>query len=452
MDKFRLFRLLLPAIAILAFASCDNEEDELANLTLSQSFIEIPYTGGSTTIMLDCNKDWYSSISSTTINGKTSYLNPFSVTPSYGSSGQTCISISGEQNKFIDNITQVLRFSCGEVYRDLVITQKGNPNGMDENGNYPNGGDNPIDNGTISAPQNLRAYAGGYQIRLVWDGVNKATYYGIYYSSSYSGSYDRLGYAYASDGTSILLDADPGTYYFKVTAATDSQESSFSNVASATVTGNDDGGNDDGGNDDNSGQKPSAPTSVYAENYGSATVPDVRISWDAVSGATGYHVYRSTSANGSYSKLGSTSYTFYSDYSCKVGNVYYYKVKAYNNAGESAFSDYAEFNFKDTRKPGPAKYGNCTVSGTTMTIRWSVPTDPSYGKPTKALLRVKDPYSDEYATVEEMPGTATSVSFQYLPWVNSDGFIYVGIILENDYGTGGGTPKIYDNNAKEWVY
>ena len=87
-----------------------------------------------------------------------------------------------------------------------------------------------------------------------------------------------------------------------------------------------------------------------------------------------------------------------------------------------------------------------------MTLKWSIPSHNSYGKPTKALLRVKNPYSSsEYATVQELSGTATSVSFQYLPWVDSNGYVYVGIILENDYGTGGGTPKIYDNNAKKWI-
>ena len=90
-----------------------------------------------------------------------------------------------------------------------------------------------------------------------------------------------------------------------------------------------------------------------------------------------------------------------------------------------------------------------------MTLRWTVPTDASYGKPTKALLRVKNPDSDEYVTLEELPGTQTSVTFTYTPWVSTsgytEGYIYVGIILENENGTGGGSPKIYDNINKKWV-
>lgn len=224
-----------------------------------------------------------------------------------------------------------------------------------------------------------------------------------------------------------------------------------------TGGGNTGGGNTGGGNTGggNTTTKPSAPTNVYAENYGNATIPDVRISWASVTGATKYYVYRSTSANGSYSQLGSTTYTFYSDSNVEVGKTYYYKVRASNSAGMSDYSPYAVFEFKDTRKPGPAQYGNCSVSGTTMTLRWSVPTNASYGKPTKALLKVRNPESDEYVILKELPGTTTTVSFNYKPWVHTSGYlagyVYVGIILENEYGSGGGSAKVWDDKNKKWI-
>ena len=313
-----------------------------------------------------------------------------------------------------------------------------------------------------AAPSNLRVDVNGYELHLSWNASYGATYYNVYYSSSYSGTYEYLGYC---ETTSAVLNANYAmTFYIKVTAVNNYGESSYSNIASGTVSdgggntggGNTGGGNTGGGNNGgDSTTKPSAPTGVYAVNYGSTTYPDVQISWNSVYGATGYYVYRSTSASGSYTQLGSTSYTSYSDTSCKVGGTYYYKVKAYNSAGTSDYSDYCRFDFTDNRKPGPVTYGNCTVSGTQMTLRWTVPTDASYGKPTKALLRVKNPDSDEYVTLEELPGTQTSVTFTYTPWVSTsgytEGYIYVGIILENENGTGGGSPKIYDNINKKWV-
>lgn len=227
-------------------------------------------------------------------------------------------------------------------------------------------------------------------------------------------------------------------------------------------TGGSSGGenNNTGGENNNTGgssgsgnttTKPSAPTNVTAENYGNVSIPDVRITWSSVSGATGYYVYRSTSANGTYSKIGTTSNSYLSDSNVKVGNTYYYKVKAYNSVGTSDYSSYAKFEFKDTRKPGPVTYGNCTVSGSTMTLRWSVPTHDTYGKPTKAILRVFHPTAKEYVDLQTLSGTATSASFAYGPWTDSDGFVRAGIILENENGTGGGTAKIYDTKNKKWI-
>jgi hypothetical protein len=36
-------------------------------------------------------------------------------------------------------------------------------------------------------------------------------------------------------------------------------------------------------------------------------------------------------------------------------------------------------------------------------------------------------------------------------WVTPDGYVYVGIITENDKGTSGGIAKVYDTNAKKWI-
>ena len=42
--------------------------------------------------------------------------------------------------------------------------------------------------------------------------------------------------------------------------------------------------------------------------------------------------------------------------------------------------------------------------------------------------------------------------FVYSPYVDSSGFVKAGVILENDYGSGGGTPKVYDTKNKRWIY
>ena len=339
--------------------------------------------------------------------------------------------------------------------------------------------DRVVDTGNIEVPRNITTSVNGTDIYLMWSGSYNYDYeYSLYVSDSWYGVYSYISYydMYYSPNTGCttvsLSISTPGTYYFKIIVS-DPYGGSWaaSDVVVATIAGGGAGDNTGGGTNDDTGgntggntgggtggetvQKPSAPTGLYVANYGSVTIPDIRITWNSVSSATGYYVYRSSSASGTYSKIATTSYEGYVDNTCKIGNTYYYKVKSYNSAGTSGYSDYCKFEYKDTRKPGPVTYGNCTVSGTTMTMRWSVPTNNSYGKPTKALLRVMNPDSGEWATLQELSGTATSVSFTYTPWVGTSGYykgyLYVGILLENDYGTGGGSARVWDNVNKKWI-
>jgi len=87
----------------------------------------------------------------------------------------------------------------------------------------------------------------------------------------------------------------------------------------------------------NSNIVPQTPVSI---SYASANPASVVISWNSVSEAIGYHVYRSSSQAGTYTKISSDIITTsYTDTSVNAGNTYWYKVAAYNNAGEGNKSD-----------------------------------------------------------------------------------------------------------------
>lgn len=82
----------------------------------------------------------------------------------------------------------------------------------------------------------------------------------------------------------------------------------------------------------------SAPTGVSASD---GTYKDkVRVTWDALSYATGYEVWRNTYNDTSpATKLADTTDTFYDDYSADVCTYYYYWIKAKDSAGyASSFS------------------------------------------------------------------------------------------------------------------
>ena len=63
------------------------------------------------------------------------------------------------------------------------------------------------------------------------------------------------------------------------------------------------------------------------------------IKWAAVAGASKYEVYRSGSKDGTYTLLGTTTATNYTDNKANAGYIYYYKVKAVNaNSIKSNYS------------------------------------------------------------------------------------------------------------------
>ncbi|MGN0468252.1 MAG: fibronectin type III domain-containing protein, partial [Acutalibacteraceae bacterium] len=63
-----------------------------------------------------------------------------------------------------------------------------------------------------------------------------------------------------------------------------------------------------------------------------------KVSWSKVSGATGYTVYYSTSKNGTYKKLASTTSTSYTNKKLSSGKTYYFKVIANKKVGSTTIN------------------------------------------------------------------------------------------------------------------
>lgn len=79
--------------------------------------------------------------------------------------------------------------------------------------------------------------------------------------------------------------------------------------------------------------KLSAPTGIKAESAG---YNKIQVSWNKVSDARGYHIYRSKSANGTYSLVHSVSggaTRSYTNSGLTSGTTYYFKVAAYGVSG-----------------------------------------------------------------------------------------------------------------------
>ena len=103
---------------------------------------------------------------------------------------------------------------------------------------------------------------------------------------------------------------------------------------------------------------PAAPTGLTAT---AASASQINLSWTAVSGATGYNVYRSTTSGGPYTLVGSTAGTSFSNTGLSCNTTYFYVVRATNSCGESGNSNQA------SATTGACPPGGCTTTSTLYT-------------------------------------------------------------------------------------
>jgi fibronectin type 3 domain-containing protein len=113
---------------------------------------------------------------------------------------------------------------------------------------------------------------------------------------------------------------------------------------------------------------PAAPTGLTTDS-----VPEgLRVGWGSVSGAASYRVYRTTSAEGTYTRVGSTtSQVSYIDASAVEGSTYYYRVTALDTAGnESARSAAVSDSRVDLTAPSAVTGLSVTPTEYGFALRW----------------------------------------------------------------------------------
>ncbi|MCL2066220.1 MAG: InlB B-repeat-containing protein [Treponema sp.] len=81
---------------------------------------------------------------------------------------------------------------------------------------------------------------------------------------------------------------------------------------------------------------------------------------------------------------------------------------------------------------------SATASGNNITFTWSFPTGDNNGQPNSILVRLYDPSYSVWVNVETLPGTATSYTFNSTMWRDSDGWVLMGVIGTNSYGSASG--------------
>jgi hypothetical protein len=163
------------------------------------------------------------------------------------------------------------------------------------------------------------ATAGNAQVSLSWTASNGATLYYVKRSATSGGPYAQISAPSATSYTDTGLTN--GTSYFYVVSAYNSVgQSANSSEVSATP------------------MAPSTPPAVPANLQATAGNAQVSLSWTASSGATSYHLKRSTTSGSGYTQIAAPTATSYTDTGLTNGMAYFYVVSALNAAGESANS------------------------------------------------------------------------------------------------------------------
>ncbi len=201
----------------------------------------------------------------------------------------------------------------------------------------------------LSAPASVSASDGSYadKIHIAWESAAGASYYQLYRNTTNttSGASALSGWQTGTtyDDTSAVSGQ---TYYYWVKAAISSTGTRSSDFSAA----------------DSGWRALAAPAGVTASD--GAYTDKVRVTWNSVSGASHYQVYRNTTNDtATASVVGSwQSGTTYDDTSTASGQTYYYWVRA---AADSSGAHASPFSSADTGYAAIPRYTSYLAEGYT---------------------------------------------------------------------------------------
>lgn len=183
-------------------------------------------------------------------------------------------------------------------------------------GNGGGGGAN-----TPPAPAGLTATAANAQVNLSWSASSGATAYYVKRSTTSGGPYTQISTPTTTSYTDNSV-TNGTKYYYVVSAYNSNGQSANSSEVNVTPT---------------APQPPPAPAGLQA----TAGNTQVNLTWTASTGATSYHVKRSTTNGGSYAQISAPTSASFTDTGLTNGTTYFYVVSAVNASGESANSSQA---------------------------------------------------------------------------------------------------------------
>ena len=202
-----------------------------------------------------------------------------------------------------------------------------------------------------AAPTVTMTYSDGGKPKLTWSAVSGAASYRVYRSESRGTGYSLLGTttstSYVNTGAAVGK-----TYYYRVKAVNSAGTSAYSNIVSGTA-------------------RTPAPAAPVLKGGTSSASGKPQLTWAAVNGAAKYDVYRSNSADGTFSKVGSTDKTTYVNTGAVKGVTYFYKIRAVGASGASGFSNTVAIHVAGVVKaPAVVVLSGIKADAAGITVTW----------------------------------------------------------------------------------
>ncbi|MDR1802710.1 MAG: fibronectin type III domain-containing protein [Treponema sp.] len=239
----------------------------------------------------------------------------------------------------------------------------------------------PVYASNIPAPTGVtaaRTPAGSTDVRVSWNAVRGATSYRVYWSGNASGDGAMEGEPTTTSFTSVSNNTD-STHYFRVSAVNSAGEGAPSSWVSVGPV---------------IASSIPAPTGVTAVRTPAGST-DVRVSWNAVRGATGYRVYWSSTNSGDGDMEGEPTTTSFTSTGNDTDSTHYFRVSAVDRAGEGAPSPWVSVGPVIASAPTPAPTPTPTPAPAPAPTPTPAPA-PSGGGPTNwtRMSNTNTPFTD----------------------------------------------------------
>ena len=249
-----------------------------------------------------------------------------------------------------------------------------------------------------AAPSSLSATAASAsRIDLGWtDNSDDETGFKIErkLSTEADNAFSQIGKASANDTTYADSGLSPSTaYVYRVRAYNDNGDSGYSGTARATTPSN----------------LPSAPSSLSAS---ATSASKINLTWtDNADNETGFKIERklTSEADNAFSQIGTTSVddTTYTDSGLEESTGYTYRVRAYNDAGNSSYSGTASATTHATIPSAPSSLSATAASASKINLTWTDNADNETG------FKIERRLSTEADNAFSQVGTASENATSY---------------------------------------